>query len=148
MPGKSRPANGASVKPRRANATSRPAHRPLFEPTDEQRAYVRRQRLAGDTGSRLADAIGIHAQTLRKHFAHEIDHATRDLLGNIAAVVYQQALSGDMAAASLIMRTRAGWVERKELTGADGAPLAPSGPPVLLVQYVDSDDGAPAGGNG
>ena len=88
--------------------------------------------------------IGIDLKTFRKHFAYELDHSTADLLGNIAATAYQKALGGDTAMIQLLLRTKGGWVERKELTGADGQPLVPPAlAPVLLVEYVGGDPDTP-----
>lgn len=123
---------------KRTKVAGRAPHRPPFEPTEDHRAYIQRQKLLGDTDLRLAEAIGIDQKTLRKYFRQELDHSTRDLLGNVAATAYQKALGGDTAMISLILRTKAGWVERKELTGLDGAPLGLGGPPLVLIEYVDS----------
>jgi AraC-like DNA-binding protein len=148
MKAKARPKKAGAKKKRNTGAAVRPkAGQPEYEATDETRAYVQRQRLAGDTHELLAAKLKISEPTLRKHFHYELEHSTSDLMGNIAASVYQAALGGNVAAAMFALRTKGGWVERKELTGADGAPLIPAGaPPLLLVQFVDPDSSDESGG--
>jgi len=139
---------------KRVVIAGRAPHRPPFVPNDDQRKYVQRQRLAGDTEERIAQSLpiqmdgeggvlarGIDAKTLRKYFADDLDHSTKDLMGNLAATGYQKALNGDNQLLMFLLRTRGGdaFIERKELTGKDGTPL--SGPPILLVEYVDGDPG-------
>ena len=97
--------------------------RPPFKPTEAQRAYVVRQRLAGQTVARLAEVIGVAEATLRRRFAVELEHSTRDLLGKLAARAYRLALAGDGEMLRFLLRTKAGFVEREEVSGAGGQPL-------------------------
>lgn len=130
-------------KPKRP--TGRPTGRPPFAATDERRAQVQRLKLLGSTNELIAEILGTTTHTLRKHFAYELEHSTAELLGNVAASLYSQALAGNVQAGMFIMRTKGGWVERKELTGADGAPFIPaSSPPLLLVDFSGLDDDEPA----
>ena len=110
--------------------------RPLFEPTVEQSDRVRRLKLLGVNDDKIAGFVGVSDDTLRRHFDYELKRGRIDLLANIAAVGYQRALGGDCALIQFFLRTQAGWVERKELTGADGQRLIPAAtPPVLLVDF-------------
>lgn len=95
----------------------RSAGRPPFSPTPEQRAYVLRQRLAGQTVERIALVLGVSIKTLRLRLSAELDHGTRDLLGQIAAVAYQRALAGDSVMLAFVLSRRGGWVEREEVGG-------------------------------
>lgn len=54
-------------------APSRSGGRPEYKPTDEQRALVRRLRAGGTSIGEVAQAIGISRNTLRKHFAAELE---------------------------------------------------------------------------
>ena len=118
--------------------------RPPFEPTNEQRKQVQRLKLLGTTHELVAAMLDVSLPTLRKHFHHELEHSTAELLSNIAAMAYQRALAGDGPMIQFILRTKGGWIERKELTGLDGAPLVPSSaPPLLLVDFSGLDDGEP-----
>lgn len=104
--------------------------RPQFEPTPEQRAYVVRQRLAGATVTRLSAAVGVAEATLRLRFAAELEHATADLLGRLAWRAYELARAGDPAMIEFMLRSKGGFVERDEVSGAGGTPLFPGGPMV------------------
>lgn len=103
----------------------RPPHRPPFEATGEQRALVTRLRLAGFKHDQIAGVLGIHEQTLRKHFSHELDHATRDLLGGLAALAYQKALAGDAELLRFMLRTKGGFIEREQVTAPPTHRTAP-----------------------
>ena len=124
----------------------KPNGRPPFKPTDEQRDHVRRLKLLGLGDHRIGEFIGVSDVTLRKHFDYELQRSRTDLLANLAATGYQRALAGDCAMIQFFLRTQAGWIERKEITGAEGMPLIPvAAPPVLLVDFsgmVDDDVGA------
>ena len=127
--------------PRQARAarveTKKPATgRPPFEPSAEQRAHVQRLRLAGATLDVIAAIIGVSVPTLRLRFSADLEHSTSDLMGNIADILCQAALGGNVAAAMFVLRTRGGWVERQEVAGAASAPgLPPLSLPVVMVAF-------------
>lgn len=71
------------------------------------------------------DIKSISDNTLRKYYADEIEYGTQVVIGNVAGKVYEAAMSGNMAAAFFLLKTRGGWREtnRTELTGPDGKPI-------------------------
>jgi IS30 family transposase len=83
--------------------------RPRFEPTEEQRAYVLRHRLAGYTLAQIAWSLNVHKQTLVRRFRDELEHGTRDLLGNLAAKAYAMAFAGDTRMLEFVLGTRGDW---------------------------------------
>ncbi len=87
----------------------RPPGRPPFTPTDEQRAYVLRHRLAGFTVAQIAWGLGIHLQTLKRRCGAELEHGTRDLLGKLAAKAYGMAIAGDTRMLVFVLGTRGDW---------------------------------------
>ena len=97
---------------RATTATSQPVRRtgrPPFAPTDEQRAYVLRHRLAGHTVAQIAWGLGIHLQTLKRRCGSELEQGTRDLLGNLAAKAYAMAVAGDTRMLVFVLGTRGDW---------------------------------------
>jgi hypothetical protein len=89
--------------------TAKPPHRPSFQFSAEQRAQAVRLRLAGCTLAQIAAGLGIAHKTLVKHMGTELEHATRDLLGHIAAKAYSLAKAGDPRMVEFVLRTRGGW---------------------------------------
>ncbi len=121
-------------------ASKRKGGRPAFRPTPEQRAQVSRLKFGGANDETIAAVLEISVNTLVKHFFRELDLSRAELLGQVAASLYNAALGGNVVAGIFIMKTRGGWREtdRHEITGADGAPLTPELPPLVMVEYVES----------
>ena len=117
--GQARPGLTATYAPKvtkmKTPNIAKPPHRPPFQFSAEQRAQAVRLRLAGCTLAQIAAGLGIAHKTLVKHMGAELEHATRDLLGHIAAKAYTMARAGDVRMVEFILRSRAGWVERCEL---------------------------------
>ena len=112
----------------------RKAARSPFEPTDEQRALVTWLKLGGISHKLIADTIGVSVTSLVRHFEHELSCAMAELNGNIAATIYQRAVSGDTACLIFWCKARMGWREKRsmELTGADvGLSARVALPPLL-----------------
>jgi hypothetical protein len=122
--------------------SARKGGRAAFRPNEQQRQHVRRLKFVDKyTNETIAAILGISEPTLRKHFAWELEHSNAELLADVAGVLHDRAMKGDVTACIFILKTRAGWREtdRREITGADGAPLKMSGaPPLILVEYVDT----------
>ena len=102
------------------------AGRPPYEPTDDQRRMVMVAAGMGINQELIASRLGIAKDTLAKHFRSELDHG-RDIANmQVADSLFRQAVSGRVPAATFFwLKTQAGWRERVEITGADGAPLHP-----------------------
>jgi hypothetical protein len=99
-----------------------------FEPTGEQRQYCERMASIGIAQDQIARVLGISANTLRKHFAPQLDAADLRALVAVANNLFQLATRDDYRAVVpciFWLKTRAGWKETSthELTGANGAPL-------------------------
>ena len=86
-----------------------------FIPTEDQRETVVGLKAVGTTDERIAQILGISADTLTKHFRYEIENGLKSVLARIANNLFRQALNGDTTAAIFILKTRAKWSERIEI---------------------------------
>ena len=99
------------------------------EPTDKDRKQVSLMAGIGLTHGQIAKIIGISDETLRKYYDKELEVSAAMMNAQVAQNLYSIATSkgaGAVASAIFWMKTRGGWreVERKEITGKDGAPIA------------------------
>ena len=110
------------------NGGARPgAGRPAFEPTDAERKQVEAFSGYGLPIEQIAVLIreGIDTDTLRKHFATELQSGKAKANAQVGKTLFQKVMAGDTTAAIWWSKTQMRWVEtqKHELTGADGAPL-------------------------
>jgi len=85
-----------------------------FVPTADQRKQVDAMAGYGVPEDAIAKVIGIHAETLRKHFRHELDTAHVRANSAVAQSLYQKAVgNGPQAVTACIfwLKTRARWKE-------------------------------------
>ncbi len=99
------------------------------EPTDKDRKQISLMAGIGLTHGQIAKIIGISDETLRKYYDKELEVSAAMMNAQVAQNLYSIATSkgaGAVASAIFWMKTRGGWreVERKEITGKDGAPIA------------------------
>lgn len=77
----------------------------------------------------IAGCLEIDDKTLRKHFRRELDEGTGRMVSKVAGRLFKTATEGSdgpsVTAGIFILKTRAKWTERLELTGADGDDLFP-----------------------
>lgn len=90
---------------------------------------------AGLSCYHISQLMGINHKTLLKHYATELETGLARMTTQLATRLYKKALSNEpdaRQAAEFLLKTRAGWGEKKslEVTGPDGQPLIP-------VQEVD-----------
>lgn len=113
----------------------KPNGRPPHEPTDQLRMQVGMMAAAGLQRYHIAQLMGIHMETFKKHYADDYELGLARMTSQLATRIYKKALSNEpdaRQAAEFLLKTRAGWGEKKslEVTGPDGQPLIP-------VQEVD-----------
>jgi hypothetical protein len=114
----------------------RPAHRPPFKPTDEQRKHVEQLSAFGIPQEAMCDMLGITDKTLRKHFKRELRIGGPKANAKVAGSLFKKAMSGDTASAIFWLKTRAGWKEPVAApTDSDGNVLIP----VLNVTFPAGD---------
>jgi hypothetical protein len=111
-----------------SNGGARPgAGRPAFVPTDAERKQVEALSGYGLPIEQIAVLVrdGIHVDTLRAHFATELQSGKAKANAQVGKTLFQKVMAGDTTAAIWWSKTQMRWAEtqKHELTGADGAPL-------------------------
>lgn len=73
--------------------------RPPFKPTAEQQTTVERMKFVGDSDIVIARAIGIDPDTLRKHFAEQLEFGHARRRKEVVDVLFEAAAKHNVAAA-------------------------------------------------
>lgn len=75
--------------------------------------------------AKIANVLGVHEETLRIHYRHELDTAEAEANAQVAQSLFAMATKGkNVAAAIFWLKTRAGYREVTHLANAtDGQPL-------------------------
>jgi DNA-binding XRE family transcriptional regulator len=114
------------------------------EPTDKDRKQVTLMAGIGLTHDQIAKIIGISDETLRKYYAEELELAAAKMNAQVAQNLYSIATSkgaGAVASAIFWMKSRGGWreVDRREITGANGAPIQLEAKRTIKLDDMDDD---------
>jgi hypothetical protein len=117
-----------AVQPKK-NGGARPgAGRKPFEPTDAERKQVEAMSGYGVPFEQIAALIreGICIDTLRDKFATELVNGKAKANAQVGKGIFQKAMAGDTTAQIWWSKCQMGWkdVQRHEVTGKDGAPIA------------------------
>ena len=91
---------------------ARPAHRPAFEPTKEQRLTVEVMTAGGIDQASICGLLKISLKTFRKHFRHEIDTSVANISMIVVAAHLKRVKAGDMNAIKWWEQSRMNWQER------------------------------------
>ena len=104
-----------------------------YEPTDRHRALVFYCTIAGMPQERLAEMLGMHIDTMRSHFQHELDMAHAAMIVDVGKMAYGLALNGDKDMIKYILSRRGGaeWREIKD------APVQVNVTPQLEARSLD-----------
>lgn len=93
------------------NETRRPG-RPPYEPTDKDRAFVKALSGYGVPQHDICKVLRIHDDTLRKHFAYELETAETEASAQVAQSLFQNATKHMNVTAQIFwLKTRARWRE-------------------------------------
>lgn len=76
----------------------RPRGRPEFVATDEDREKVQVLRSQGMSLAAIAAALGIHHDTLRKHFSEDLEVAVAKRTAEVMMARYRAAMGGNVTA--------------------------------------------------
>jgi hypothetical protein len=117
-----------AVEPKK-NGGARPgAGRKPFEPTDSERKQVEALSGYGVPFEQIAALVrdGIHVDTLREKFSTELVNGKAKANAQVGKGIFQKAMAGDTTAQIWWSKCQMGWkdVQRHEVTGKDGAPIA------------------------
>ena len=99
--------------------------RPPVSFSEEQRESIKVMAGIGIIHKNIAKVMGTTSKTLRKHCKHELDVGGTEATMEVAKSLYNLAVGGNVAACIFWMKARAGWTERREVTGKGGADLIP-----------------------
>jgi len=95
--------------------------------------------------SQLASYFGMSDNTLRAMFDREpellavYNHALLDASSRMISQLYLNGMDGDFQSMKLWLSHRAGWRDRKELTGPDGGPIQQDIDTVWTVHIIEGN---------
>lgn len=116
------------VKKDRRGGPRAGAGRPAFEPTDADRKQVESLSGYGVPFEQIAALVrdGISVDTLTAHFRAELVSGKSKANAKVGKTLFQKVMDGDTTAAIWWSKTQMRWteVQKHELTGANGAPIA------------------------
>jgi hypothetical protein len=112
---------------------------PTHKPTKETIAVVKSLARFGIRQEFIARQINVSVPTLYKHYQSHMDDAVDHINAEVANVLYEKAMAGNLAAVTFWLKCRARWTERHEhqITGKDGKALNAK----ITVEYVESTKG-------
>ena len=106
------------------------AGRPEFEPTDAERKQVEALSGYGLPIDQIAVLVrdGIHVETLRKHFATELQSGKAKANAQVGKTLFQKVMAGDTTAAIWWSKTQMRWKETQhhEHSSPDGTMSPPT----------------------
>jgi hypothetical protein len=77
--------------------------------TEKTKTEVTALKSFGNTNEDIANYLGIHHETLTKHYKYELDSAQVRVNFEVAKSLYNKAINGDIAAIIFWLKTRARW---------------------------------------
>lgn len=91
--------------------------KPEHVPTDKDRNLVSLAMLNDMTHKQAARLVGINEETLRKHYADELEHGKARLLSMVAANLYRIAqqtanMKAALTASIFVLKSKGGWNDR------------------------------------
>jgi len=108
------------------------AGRPEFEPTDAERKQVEALSGYGLPIDQIAVLVrdGIHVETLRKHFATELQSGKAKANAQVGKTLFQKVMAGDTTAAIWWSKTQMRWKETQH--HAHSSPDGTMSPPTVI----------------
>lgn len=104
--------------------TGKPAGKPPYKPTDDDRRTVELMTAIGTSQENVARCVGdgIDLKTLRKYYREELDTAVIKANAKVGGSMFNKAIAGDVSAQKYWMGCRAGWKETSVTETPDGPP--------------------------
>ncbi len=90
---------------------------------------VERLAAIGLNQKQVADSLGISEDTITRRkqdnadFADALARGQAKGIAKVANAMFDTAVAGNVPAQTFFMKNRAGWSDKQELTGKDGAPV-------------------------
>lgn len=114
--------------------------RPKVKRSEDLARRIKSYAAVGVPVTDIARTCGMCQDTLRKLYRAELEAAVVEANSQVAGMLYKQCMEGNTTAMIFWLKTRAKWSERSELeiTGKDGAPLAP---PVFNISFENGGPG-------
>lgn len=108
------------ARPSRAKGTGRQSARkkggkPVHRPTKQTRSDVAGMVSSGATHAIIAKMLGLAPDTLRRHYATELDAGRELITAELANTLVQKARRGDNTALIFWLKTKAGYRETSEV---------------------------------
>ncbi len=100
--------------------------RKAFVPSEQQKQIVKSLSGFGIPQREIANHLRINHSTLEKYFKEEMQDGMTAANSNVVKGLYENCRKGNVAAQIFWCKTRLGWRETVEHTGADGASLIPT----------------------
>jgi hypothetical protein len=102
-----------------------PGGRPVYQPTETDRATVQNMVVLGAPEATIARCIGvgrkgISVNTLKRHFRRELDTAAWELKTFATSKVVQAMKAGDMATVRWFLERKAGFAEARRFVDEEG----------------------------
>lgn len=125
-----------------------PGH-PPYVPTAADKRFVRDLSAYGMTAPQIShlvyDKYGSHisAESVGRHFAHELAIGTEVKVAYAAGKIWQHVLDGNLSAAMFFVKTRGRWSSQVNLADPNGNPLAT---PTVQVMF-GADESETTGDN-
>jgi len=83
----------------------------VHKPGKKSRDIVLKLARIGTPQEVIGDVLGIHRETVAKHYRRELDLSAAEANAEVANSLYQSAVSGNTTAAIFWCKTRLGWKE-------------------------------------
>lgn len=83
----------------------------MHKPDKKSRDIVLKLARIGTPQEVIGDVLGIHRETVAKHYRKELDLSVAEANAEVANSLYQNAVSGNVTAQIFWCKTRLGWKE-------------------------------------
>lgn len=103
---------------------------PAHVPTEQTRNLVALSMLNDMTHKQAAQLVGINEETLRKHYANELEHGKAQMLARVSANLYRIAQSqtdvkAALTASIFILKSKGGYNDRAAQTDVEVESMGP-----------------------
>tara|TARA_R100001244_G_scaffold102971_3_gene76659 strand:- start:194 stop:529 length:336 start_codon:yes stop_codon:yes gene_type:complete len=93
----------------------------------------------------IGDVLGIHRETVAKHYRRELDLSAAEANAEVANSLYQNAVNGNVTAQIFWCKTRLGWKETAVLEQKQEFAILIDGPKELTEEeWLEESNGDPS----